>query len=273
MRRILVEVGVALIVLGLVFIFLGELISYSAYFPLMVAFIGAALMLIGVAMHYAPGAAAALSYAASALSILAIIILFLGLIGAPLAFFSSLSIGARYASSYSFSGASSTGSVALELENTHGSVMVHAWSRQEYLVNVTVYSFMSTGAKETLERPPKLEVEHLNDRTILRLRLPELHFPFKGYNVEVYLPENATVDLTLEVTTGEIVVEKLRLDVASLEATTGSIKLTNVRARELRAETTTAALRQCSTLRRPCSTLPPARSGWKYSATWAANTT
>lgn len=243
MRRILVEVGMALIVLGLVFIFLGELFSYSAYFPLMVAFIGAALMLIGAAMHYAPGAAVALSYAASALSILAIIILLLGLIGAPLAFISSLSLGAQYAGSYSFSGTLSTETVAFEVENTHSSVSVHAWSRQEYLVNVTVYSYMSIGAKEAVRRPPRLEVEHLKDRTILRLRLPELQFPLTRCDVEVYLPESASVDLTLEVTTGEIEVEHLKLNFASLEATTGSIKLTNVRARELRAETTTGSIR------------------------------
>ena len=243
MKKVLVEVGIALIVLGLVFIYIGELVSYLTYFPLMVAFIGAALMLIGVAMYRAPGASAVLSYAASALNILAIIILLLGLIGAPLAIFSLLTTSTSYASSYSFSGTLSTKSVALEVKNTYGSVDVHTWSRQEYLVNVTIYSFTSTEGKTVIEKPPKLEVENLKDKTILRLRLPELHFPFTGCNVEVYLPENATVDLYVEVTAGEIAVKDLKIGVASLEATTGSIKLTGVTAEELKAETTTGSIK------------------------------
>jgi len=246
-RKVLVEVGVVLVALGVILLVAPNLLAYRDVYPLAVACIGLAVMSLGFAMAVAPPRAAlAFKALASALVVVGFVLIVLGVVGAPLALL-SFPVGPGRSFNYVTSGPLEDRVVRLEVRNAIGRTSVMAWDSDEYMVNVTlrVYALTWEQAERIAEtHKPRVVVERAGGKTVIRVELNyRVEIPvFITYDVIVMLPKRASVELALLTTTGEVGVEGLRVAEAALRATTGRIALRDVTASTLNATATTGEI-------------------------------
>ena len=245
-REGLVKAGVVLIALGVVLLAAPDLLAYRASYPLAVACMGLAIVGLGAAMAVAPrGVVLALKALASALVVASLVLIVLGVVGAPLALIFPL--GPERSFSYATSGPLEDRVVRVEIRNSLGKTSVAAWEEDEYAVNVTlrVYALTREHAERAAEaHEPRVVVERADGKTVIRVELDyRVEFPaFITYDVAVMLPKWASVELALLTTTGEIEVDGLRVSEATLRATTGRVVLEGVVAGTLNATATTGEI-------------------------------
>ncbi len=247
-REGLVEAGVVLIVVGLVLLAAPSLLEYREFYPLVIACLGAAVLVVGVLMLVVPKSLLLpLKMLASGLLVLAVVLILLSLIAIPPIPFVTLRLGYKYSFTYSKQGSVTGRIVEVRVDNSLGETVVSAWDSDQYYVKVVLNVYAPS--REHAERlanvkKPEIVVEKVGERTIIRVILDyKVVSPaFFTYDVYIKVPKSVSSELHLATSTGKVSVEGLRARDVSIHATTGQVVLKRVAADSVSVTATTGEI-------------------------------
>ena len=247
MRRLLVEVGVVLVILGILLAFRGYIVFYNRFIPLIVAGIGALIMILGVLMTFtSERASQVLSIASSALTVCALLLIILGFISAPLFFIKPWFYPFRESRNYVYGDQLTTENVEVNIVNDFGRISLTSWNKSSYLINFTAWFIVPPGktiSEVSLNFKPNVDVKKVGNKTIITIFVEAFKDYFVAADVKVILPVNAKVDVSLKVTTGEAVLRNMEMVYGHVKSTTGRVLIENVTAQNIDISTTTGEVK------------------------------
>ena len=177
--------------------------------------------------------------------------------------------------SMNFPGAATEPTLFFSVENVDGQIEVDTWDRDEYNIDVTVRAKGTTeeDAQDALEEVDII----IDDRVIagrreliLTISVPRLTWRKISVSMVVTLPADATIDLDLITTNGNIETSNIAGGDLSLQSTNGEVAFDHVYAPKITSSTTNGRIRgyvEAGTLTATTTngqidlTLPSTRSG------------
>jgi DUF4097 and DUF4098 domain-containing protein YvlB len=150
--------------------------------------------------------------------------------------------------SMNFPGAATESTVLFSVENVNGQIEVDTWDRDEYNIDVTVK------AKGTTEEDAQDALEEvditIDDRItagrrelILTISVPRMTWRKISVSMTVTLPADATIDLDLITTNGNIKTSNIVGGDLSLQSTNGEVAFNHVYAPKITSLTTNGRIR------------------------------
>ena len=243
------KVGFALIGVGIVLLML-MYVPWSAIpeqeKPLAVILAGILVIASGLAMAKIEGLVPL--YSLKLASAIAMVFAALLILSSVLSFsWFPLVFHAKAAKSSTFQGSLyGVSEVLLSYEEVSSEVIARPWSRNEYLVNVTVevHHLNFKGAQELLEKV-NITVSTSKEDSTLRIELETDMEGIEGAlfflvftKVEVLIPQNVSLSLSLDITSANVRVEDLRMEWCNLDLVNAQVVLENVTASEVNCEVT-----------------------------------
>jgi DUF4097 and DUF4098 domain-containing protein YvlB len=150
--------------------------------------------------------------------------------------------GATVSDERNFSGSLSSEEVLLTVDNLNGEVEVSTWSDDSYDIEIKMKAKGDT-EEEAQERLDALIINFdessFQGRRELSLNydLPFSFVSFVEIDVRVRLPKEASIDLDIETSNGDVVIEEIRGRLATVETSNGNLELNDVTATEISAST------------------------------------
>jgi len=140
-----------------------------------------------------------------------------------------------------FDGAITLNKIYLDADNFNGPITVSTWLKNEYSVELDIRARREEYLDDLKVNFDTLE-ESSTQKISLGYDIPETSKSRYSIGVEIFLPENAFIDLNLMSSNGGITLHDVEGNIIDLRTSNGALKLNNVYADEINGETSNGGL-------------------------------
>jgi hypothetical protein len=140
-----------------------------------------------------------------------------------------------------FDGITTASRISLNIDNFNGPISVSTWSKNEYSVELDIRARREDDLDD-LKIDFDIMEETMTQGISLGYDIPQSYMSRYAIGVEVFLPEDASINMDLISSNGRISINDIKGESIDLKTSNGALELNNVYANEIYGETSNGAL-------------------------------